>query len=188
MTNARRWCVGVVLLVCGLVGSAVPAQATIIGFEAIDELDLSPGDDLWSYRFFVSDVVFDAGQGFSVYFDPTLYGFIQAPPPVNADWDVIAFQPDDPPGAEGIYDALALVSGASLLDAFTVTFVWLGGGAPGPQAFTINEFDSAGGISFLETGETTPLAARVPEPASWILVALGIGAYASRRRRPQPPA
>ena len=175
------------MLAAALVGSAAPARAAVIGFEAIDELNLAPGEDLWSYRFFVSGLTVDAGQGFSLYFAPALYRSLQSPPPsVNADWDLAVFPVDSPPGAQGIYDALALVDGASLLDAFTVRFVWLGGGAPGSQPFTINAFDSTGGITFVERGETTPLGTPVPEPTAWLLLAFGAGAYASRRRRHTP--
>ena len=45
---------------------------------------------------------------------------------MNADWDVIAVQPDPALPADGFFDALALSPGASLSDPFAIAFVWLG--------------------------------------------------------------
>jgi hypothetical protein len=181
MKHCGRLLAVILVTVCVL-GPGVPdAHATTIGFAATDLADVVAGEDLWMYEYFVSDFVFDIDQGFSVYFDVTLYSDLESPPPpVSADWDVLTVQPDPGLPSDGIYDALALVPGASLDDPFLLTFVWLGGPSrsPGSQRFTINEFDSAGSLSFIEVGET----ASIPEPSMLLLVGAGTG-LAIRRSR-----
>ena len=173
----------VVAVACSA-AAAPRAEATVIEFRAVDLADVVAGEDLWMYDYFVSDFVFAADQGFSTYFDPLLYANLQAVPQ-SSDWDPIAVQPDLALPSAGFYDALALVNGASLVDPFTVMFVWLGGAgsAPGSQAFTVNQFDAAGNVSFLETGQTVAQgSAAVPEPATGLVFAVG-AALACRARR-----
>jgi len=176
-----------VLVVACAALAAPRAEATIIEFRAVDLADQVAGEDLWMYDYFVSDFTFEAGQGFSTYFDPLLYANLQAAPRAGADWDPIAIQPDTALPSFGFYDALALANGAGLDDPFTVSFVWLGGAgsAPGSQEFTVNQFDSAGNVSFLETGLTVAQgSAAVPEPATGVIFGLGAAmAYRLRRRR-----
>jgi hypothetical protein len=161
------------LWLVGSVGSA-PADATTIEYVAVDLADTTFGEDLWEYRYRVSGFVFDADQGFSIRFDPLLYaGLEDPPPPVGGDWDPLVLQPDPGLPADGAYDALALVNGASLLDLFRVGFVWLGSGAPGSQPFEINQFDSNGNfMEILASGFTAPLQA-VPEPPPWSILTSG---------------
>jgi hypothetical protein len=166
---------------------AVPAHAAVIEFEAVDEADVVAGDDLWSYRYFVSGFAFAANQGFSVFFAPAFYRDLQDPPaPVSPSWDLLVAQPDAVLPSDGFYDALALAPGASLADPFTLRFVWLGGpGGPGSQAFTVNALDANGGLAILESGRTTPRGGSVPEPLVWLLMASGLlPALARRRSRP----
>jgi hypothetical protein len=139
------------------------------------------------YAYMVTDVDFEADRGFSVYFIPGLYSDLQDPPPAaSADWDILTQQPDLALPADGIYDALALVNGASLGQPFALTFRWLGapGTAPGSQAFTINQFDPVGNISFIESGQTAQRGdvSSVPEPSTILLVGSSI-ALARRRLR-----
>jgi hypothetical protein len=174
----------IVTLMCTL-GFARSAQATVISFEATDLIDQIAGEDLWLYRYLVSDRDFLAFQGFSTYFDPAFYDLEsdQNPnPQVNADWDVLILDTDLGLPDGGIYDALALTDHASLADPFVVTFVWLGTGAPGSQPFTINQFDAEGNISFIEEGQTTP-ARPVPEPSTLLLISTAAAALGARRRR-----
>lgn len=167
------------------------AHATTINFTATDIPDVVIGEDLWQYQYAVSDVTFDTDYGFSIVFDYTLYGSLEdSPPYVNPDWDVITLQPDLLLPDYGIYDGLASVDGASLLDSFTVDFVWLGSGDAGAQAFEIYE----PGFTTIETGFTTltsvkpvpepPPVMPVPEPSSALLFAIGasVCCVALRRR------
>jgi hypothetical protein len=173
-------------------GAARPCLAAPIqiAYVAIDVTDTVPGEDRWQYRYFVTGLDFPADQGFSVGFDGALYASLENPPPaVNADWDAIVFQPDPALGSAGAYDALALAAGASLADPFTVTFTWFGGPLPGPgsQPFTVNAFDPSGLLTVLETGNTVPFGQPVPEPATVVLVALGVAGAAWRSRNARRP-
>ena len=186
MSAALR-CLLATSLLIGVAGAtAVPAAAATIAFKATDLSDVNAGEDLWMYEFNVTGIAFAAGDGFSVYFDPSLYAGLESPPPpVSADWDLLTLQPDPALPADGIYDALALVNDASIGQPFTLSFIWLGGAgrSPAAQRFTINRFDSTGGVSILEEGETVPATAHpVPEPSTLFLLATG-AVVALRRAR-----
>lgn len=157
-----------------------------IAYLATDLPDSAPGEDRWEYRYVVSDFSFDVDRGFAIAFDSTLYTDLESiPPPVGPDWDVVTFQPDPVLGSPGLYDALALVSGASLLDPFVVSFTWLGGALPPPgsQPFTVHEFGPGGLLTIIETGRTEPFAQPVPEPATSALVVLGAAGALWKARR-----
>jgi PEP-CTERM motif len=175
-----------ILTVAGLAPPSA-ADPIEIAYIAADVPDAIPDADLWTYEYFVGDFDFDADQGFSVSFEPALFSSLQSVPPVNAGWDVLTVQPDLALGSPGLYDALALVPGASLADPFTVSFVWLGGPmqSPGSQFFTVNAFDASGFLTVIESGFTVPAAQPVPEPATVALVGAGLAAILgnSRRRR-----
>jgi hypothetical protein len=185
----RSWKVltRVCLLTICLAAVASPASATSITFTSTDLADLVEGQDLWMYEYVVSDRVFDVDQGFSIYFETLLYGELDLATQISPDWDILTFQPDPGLPSDGIYDALALVNNASLAQLFTVTFVWLGapGSAPGLQAFTVNQFDADGNISFLESGSTTPAgsSSSIPEPSSLLFVSSGLTIAIMRRWR-----
>jgi hypothetical protein len=164
--------VGLVLVSVFTVGTA---QAAMITFQATDLEDVNVGEDLWQYSYTVSAHDFLQDYGFSIYFDPETYANLQDPvPAVNADWDVISYQPDPNVPFAGWYDALALVDHASLEDPFTINFVWLGDGGPGTQAFDI--YDPNWEVS--ETGTTSP----VPLPSSVVLLMSGLFAVVGWRR------
>jgi hypothetical protein len=181
------WIKRVVFVTGILIGLATAAPAgagpIVIRFEAVDLADVVPGEDRWQYEYVVSDYMFEVDQGFSIYFDPALYANLQDPLEVNADWDVIAVQPDPALPADGFFDALALSPGASLSDPFAIAFVWLGspGTTPGPQPLTVNQFSASGELSILETGRTTRNG--VPAPPALPLLAIGGAALALRHRR-----
>ncbi len=156
---------------------APAARAAAIRYEAANLVDATPGEDLWLYRYRVEGAAFPAGNGFSVMFDLGLYEQLVAGAAPNADWDVIALQPDPLLTSDGLYDALAMDGPASLADRFEVSFVWLGVGTPGSQPFVL--YDES--FQTLESGRTT----LIPEPSTAVTLALGLVALGARRRAPR---
>jgi hypothetical protein len=167
-----------------------PAAAVTITFEAADLADVTAGEDLWSYTYVVSDFGHGADTAFETLFGTTLYRGLQDPAPaVNDDWSILTLQPDPGIPDPGRYSALALFGAPSLADAFTLTFVWLGGAGttPGSQPFEINQFDALGNfVATLAVGDTIR-AGQPPQPVSgpatlMLLVAgiAGLGAVAGR--------
>jgi hypothetical protein len=136
------------------------APAILIQYEATELSDTTEGADLWQYTYAVSDHTFNAGQGFTIYFDHLLYKEIESPTPtVNGEWDIIVWQPEPSVSTDGAYDALSVTSkaeGASLEQPFTVQFVWLGDGTPGSQSFEIYQERP---FNVLTSGTTTSLSA-----------------------------
>lgn len=153
-----------------------------ISYEAFNLTDTTVGEDLWRYDYTVSDHSFLADEGFLIFFDYTLYGDLQDTPPLpNIDWDPLTLDPDPlliPPDP-GNYDALALSDNASLLDLFTVEFIWLGTGTPGSQRFELYDANYQSTYGGRTTG-----GAPIPEPSTWALLATGlIGLIGYTRKR-----
>lgn len=163
----------------------IPAHGTTVSYTAVDLPNVQPGVDLWQYQYTVSNFTFGIGQGFSIYFNESLYADL-ANPVASAEWDPLVLQPDPVLGA-GLYDALAKVDAASLATPFTVDYVWLGMGTPGVQPFDVYALDASGGLTILETGQTTAAATPVPEPATLLLLGSGIAAVLTFGRRMRSP-
>lgn len=149
--------IGRILLLLLLV-SAGPARAVVIGFSATDLPDEPESGDRWLYEYWLDEFPFDAGWGFSVFFDPALYaGLETAAPGPGPDWDPLAIEPDPGLGAFGVYDAEALVDAPTVTAVFRVRFEWLGLGPPGQQPFEVRDPS----LAVFESGMTV-----VPEPAA----------------------
>ncbi len=176
-------------LVLSLIGSgfaclAIPVQAALIQYQAIDLPDTTLGEDLWQYHYTVSDHLFAANTGFTLYFDSALYASLQDPPPaVNPGWDILVTQPDFLFSDAGSYDALALTSNPSLTETFSLSFVWLGAQTPGSQAFEI--YDS--GFNIVASGNTQLKTSTVPAPSAFWLLLSGLGLLTQARLNPVKP-
>lgn len=175
METTRRRRLAAALGAAALLGAADPAAALRIAYAATDLPDAGP-DDLWQLDYLVSEGDFPAGYGFSILFAVGDASAL-APVPTGADaeWDVLAFQPDPRLPLDGLFDAQAQVAGATLSFPFSVRFHWHGSGAPGAQPFLV--YDPR--FVTIESGETVP----VPAPAAALLLALGAGGLAARSGR-----
>ena len=153
------------------------AEATTIRYEAINLPDNTPGEDLWQYRYQVSQFTFLLDYGFDILFEVAegyRFGDLVDPQPPNANWDVMAIQADPNVPDPGRYEAIALIDQASLADFFTLNFIWRGGsGVPGSQRFEVFEILNNNFV-VQERGRTIPLTQPIPEPDVLGLVGIGL--------------
>ena len=148
--------------ICLLALVAGSADAVEISATAQNLADAQPGHDRWRYEYRLDAFPFDAGYGFTVYFDPALYTDLQvAAPAPGVDWDAIVRQPDTGLGSDGFYDAEARFDDSTTTAVFRVSFEWLGAGTPGAQPFEVRE--PAPSFAAVASGTTT-----VPEPAALV--------------------
>ena len=147
------------------------SSAISIHFQAVDLADSTVGEDLWQYRYTVSDYVFESDTGFSLFFDPSFYRTLQSPAAlINADWDILVTQPNTLLFSDnGIYDALALIDSPSLTHTFNLTFIWLGTNSPSNQFFEVYDFS----FNTTESGQTQ-LIKSIPEPSILWLFSIGV--------------
>lgn len=93
----KKSCSCLAWLVISLSFLALPVQATTIRYEATNLADVNAGEDLWRYRYQVSDQSFLADFGFDIFFDVAdgyVFGDLRVPTTSNPDWDVVSIQPD----------------------------------------------------------------------------------------------
>jgi len=143
--------------------------------------DVTPlGGNVFRYEFFPADLALQANQEIEVQFDPGSFsGLLNGV--AGVDYQLRLLQPGNPPGASGIYSALALIDNPSLSGPFRVDAIWTRQGSPGALPFSINQFDAAGQliIGTLATG-TLGVA---PEPGVFLLSLGGLVIMGARLRR-----
>jgi hypothetical protein len=144
------------------------------------------GQNIFRYTYSLSGFAFQQNEELAIEFNPALFGTLSNAQ-VGSGFMATLLPTNNPPGASGIYSALALVANPSLAGPFSVDVVYLGQGMPGAQAFSINQYDQdLNFITTLESGVTTPLGApAVPEPGTCSLIGAGLlaAAFGLRRRR-----
>jgi hypothetical protein len=175
-----------ILLLFALIACSLSAN-TIIQFQ-VAAVGTTGGQTLYRYTYAISGVAFVANEELDIQFAPALFGQISngvAP----AGFDLLLFQPNNPPQAAGDYSALATVDHPSLAGPFSVDFTFTGPGTPGSQAYSINQFDS--NLNFVGVvtsgGTTASPVSGVPEPASFSLCGAVLiigGVFLAVRRRP----
>lgn len=144
------------------------AHAATVKFESTN---LS--DSLWQYDFSIlNDSSSYSIEEFTIFFEETYYSSL-AVVSSPAGWDSIVIQPDTAIPDEGFVDSLAFSSPlepGSFLEGLSVSFIWLGAGAPGSQLF---EIINPGTFAIIEAGTTIPTP--VPLPAAFWLFLAGAG-------------
>lgn len=152
-------------ITCLLCFSAQPAAAATIYYDVVNI-----SGNTWEYDYRVlNDSPGINIDEFSVYFDPGRYQNL-SPGPAPAGWDIVFANPDNFLNNEGIYDALALVSGLAPgngAGGFKVRFDFLDTGTPGAQRYEV--VDPAD-FTVLASGDTT----LVPLPAAIWLFGSGL--------------
>ena len=179
--KSNKLCKTIIALCC--ISTANSISAANITYEATDITDQIVGEDLWTYTYTVSDHTFNTDEGFSINFDNQLYSSLVDPTPVvNSDWDTLILQPDNLIPDNGVYDAVSLVNGATLVDNFMVSFVWTGNSSPSAQSYEL--YDSSFNIT--ASGTTQSSISNVPVPPAIILMASGIVSLAGFKKRIKP--
>ncbi|MEZ4352291.1 MAG: PEP-CTERM sorting domain-containing protein [Myxococcota bacterium] len=161
---------------------APTALATTVYYQAT-----SLGGSSWRLDYtVVNDTLAVDVEEITIWFDATETADLTAAI-APSGWDPLAIPADPLLFEDGFYDALALgvgiAPGASLA-GFSVELDYLGVGAPGAQYFEIvDAFDPS---IVLDSGTTVArvVSAPVPEPGAALLMLVGIGVVASRRRLP----
>ena len=183
----RRLLTGLAMVL--MLGTAQQVQAAMITYGVTNLVDTTSGEDLWEYSYQVSGTSFAKFEGFSIYFAPAIYKALESPPPAVPGWNPTSVQPDLGLLSSGFFDAQALMANPSLSFLFTVKFVWLGSGTPGPQAFDLYRVDPNSpdpnnpNFIFGVNPGITEQVSTVPEPSTMVLAGSGLMLLARRLRR-----
>lgn len=171
------------LLVAGLShAGTIQYQVTDVPQQAQSEPPLPP---LLRYTYSASGITLLANQELDIVFSAGLYGAISNGVASPA-FDVMLFQPNNPPGVPGHFSALALLNVGPEQEIWSVDFVFTGTGRPGSQPYYINQYDAAGRfVGIVDSGSTSD-SQGVPEPGTFVLAGLvvaGRGVWWAVRRR-----
>lgn len=146
-----------------------------VSYLATDLADVTAGEDLWRYDYSVAGPLGEF-ESVNLLFVEASYSSLSL---VSNDAEVDVALTASSLGLDGQATVTAFVPLAVTPPAkVALSFVWLGAGAPGSQAF--EHLDD--GFSVIETGVTTA----VPEPATLAMLLAGLGLLAplaAARRR-----
>lgn len=154
----------ITLLATTLGAATVKMEVTNLGASATG---ITGGQTGNRYTYYLTDITLLSGQELNIRFDPALFGSLSNAT-ASPGFSVMLFQPNQPPGAFGDLSALSTMNQTSSTASFSLEFLYLGQGLPGPQPYFINQFNVNGGFTTLESGLTSP-ASPVPEPGTLAL-------------------
>lgn len=165
-------------LLVGMVAINLPAGTVSYDFSILPYAPPAgepAGSSVLQVTYLLSNFTFLANQELDIQFDPSMYDSLsngQAP----SGFMIGLFQPNNPPGVPGDFSALATADNPSVSGVFSADVVFLGSGQPGPQAFSVNQYDAQGAfVSTVASGFTTPTGnTAVPEPGSFWLGGVGL--------------
>jgi len=135
------------------------------------------GGDRWQCEYSVKNLSLGSAiKEFTIYFDEDLSANLAVGASTPSGWDAIVWQPEPFLNDPGAYDALDSGAGilpGNIVGSFSVTFDWLGAGAPGSQFYEVVDPVT---FATLDSGWT------IPEPATLLLLGLGSLILASKRK------
>jgi hypothetical protein len=161
-----------------LLFSTIIATANPIYYELTDL-----GGGSYEYHYSVDNQTLSPVEEFTIWFELDLYDNLLISGSHSADWDGLAIQPDPLLPDDGFADWLTFgstISPGEILGGFIVEFDWLGSGTPGSQFFEIIDPITFTALSSGFT-QSTQTASSVPEPDTWVLVAVGLLLFRSGR-------
>jgi len=169
----------IVLSASSLYSATVQFQTTFLG--------TVNGQSQFRNNYTLLDAALQTNQALDITFDPVLYGTFSNPQG-PANFDILLLQPNNPPGAAGLFSALALSTTQPPI-SFSLTYIFLGTGQPSGQNFAINQYNAQGVlVSTITSGVTTPAGTTtVPEPGGFLLSGLGVLVISGWRVSRRPP-
>ena len=161
----------VLLLMSGLM-MAAPSFAGTIQYEVN-----SLSGNQYKYIFSLFGMSFDANEELEIDFTPALFSSLSNQA-VGNGFSGMLLQPNNPPGASGIYSAFTAAAVATPTGTFSVDVTFIGAGTPGDVPFYLNQYDANQSLlSTVQSGWTTTRvtqASGVPEPGSFWLAAIAL--------------
>ena len=157
------------LAVCALISVAI-SHAGTIQYQVSTPSGALPGE--LEYTYILSGFMLAQYQGVEIVFPEASFGSLISGV-AGAGFTVSLLQPNVPPGVDGDYLAEAQISDPSLAGPFSVDFIYIGSGIPGPQSYVINQYEENGCLEGLVgSGSTVAYQAPVPEPGNLTLAGL----------------
>ena len=139
-----------------------------LGASTLIQYDLTAlGGNAYRYTYHTNGLNLLVNYELDILFDAALYGSLSNGV-TPAGFDLLLLQPNQPVGAQGVFNALALVDQPSAL-SFSVDFTFLGAGSPGPQEFAVFDDRVRPNIMVVPNTSTQLAVSGVPEPATlWL--------------------
>jgi hypothetical protein len=178
-----------VTLWVGLVAANLPAGTVSYDFSATPiapPADAPAGSSVLQVTYLLTNFTLLANQELDINFDPSVYGeFSNGQAPAGIWLNLL--DANNPPGVPGDFSAYATVDMPSFTGTLSADVVYFGTGQPGPQSYSVNQFDAQGNfVDTVSTGSTTPSSDPVPEPGNFWLGGIGLivgaGRWVNRRR------
>jgi hypothetical protein len=178
--SMKRFCIS--LPVCALIFVATSGAGTV-QYELSTPSPSNPS--VQQYTYLVSGFTLAAYEELEIVFPVALFGTLSNDVPV-ADFDVWVDQPNSPQGADGEYNAEALIANPPLTGPFSVDFTYIGAGTPGAQQYFLEQLDANGNLLGL-VGSGSTVANQAPEPGNLALAGFLVfagGVWRAVRRHP----